>query len=398
MCKETNRIRHSCGSATSSTNSLQVTPQVCVNPSANPRMGRRLWVAIVMLLGGGLLGGSCSEEQELHEVTATFERLIESIHEQDADGLWGLTTDHLRRFVTDLNTELNEAERLIRTYFPGWQHDELRSRLALERLGGAADGRELFTRLLELERARADAGVRAGLEHDPPDVQGGHARIRTRAGETFAFIRATDGTWRAEMFDNLRHQPLVVTLRANAQTLRENVAFLREMYRVSQRPSTPEGAFNSLRDALVKGKGRVVIELLDAPAREVLEQVRDKLHASYTGASSGNSRRVHRQRLQAALAETHLDEVSLEEALASQHSLFQALVDNETLGALFGIDSDSAIYLVRLISRTEAVVVTTEADEFLFESGPTGHWQLAQMDDLLRAALLEPLEAALAAL
>ena len=28
---------------TSSTNSVQVTPQMCVNPRANTRMGRRLW-------------------------------------------------------------------------------------------------------------------------------------------------------------------------------------------------------------------------------------------------------------------------------------------------------------------------------------------------------------------
>ncbi len=29
---------------TSSTNSVQLTPQMCVNPRANARMGRRLWL------------------------------------------------------------------------------------------------------------------------------------------------------------------------------------------------------------------------------------------------------------------------------------------------------------------------------------------------------------------
>ncbi len=43
MCKETSRIRRSRSRATSSTNSVQVTLQMCVNPRANPRMGRRLW-------------------------------------------------------------------------------------------------------------------------------------------------------------------------------------------------------------------------------------------------------------------------------------------------------------------------------------------------------------------
>ncbi len=60
MCKETSRIRRSRSSATASANSVQVTPQMCVNPSANPWMGRRLWTTarawglVVLLASWGL--------------------------------------------------------------------------------------------------------------------------------------------------------------------------------------------------------------------------------------------------------------------------------------------------------------------------------------------------------
>ncbi len=66
MCKETSRIRRSRSRATSSTNSVQVTPQMCVNPRANTRMGRRLWrvffAAFGSLLSLVLFAGSLTAQ------------------------------------------------------------------------------------------------------------------------------------------------------------------------------------------------------------------------------------------------------------------------------------------------------------------------------------------------
>ena len=266
---------------------------------------RPLLGALLLLLA---VSPACDGDPAEEAVEQSFRSLIEAIETHDADAVWSLTTQPFRSFCDELHRELADAGRLVRLYFPEWEHERLLGSLAWHRLGDATDGRSLFARLLDFEQVRSGDAVRAGLEHDSVLVQGNRATIMTKAREKFTFLREEDGVWRTDIYERARGFPLVETLQENMATLRSNVEHLRGLYRTGTDPKTPEGAFNQFRQALDSADGAVLERLLDEPAREAVAKLHRAL-VEIAKARSGNGR----QRLAAA----DLDKLDLAEATRS---------------------------------------------------------------------------------
>lgn len=341
-------------------------------------------LAGLLALGATLSGGGCTEETGGNEVEVAFQALVGAMQRKDPDALYGLTTNRVRTFLDALARDLGEAERLVRAYFPEWQQETFAQQLALSRLGGTKDGRELFGRLVDFGKAREGDAVADGLEHEPALIQNDTATVRTAAGEVFHFVRE-DGEWRTTVYDAVTTLPILDTLQKNIQTLRENVRRLRELYATANDPRAPEGAFNQLRDALAKDDGKVVFTLVDEEGRKTFGKLREALVA-LKGLPEPD--RVAR------LAAADVGALELADATTSDRRLAEALTSAGRLRDVIGLDAGSAVHVVRIASRSEAVVVTTEAEEFAFVLEADGLWHLADVAPLLSEALLGPLTAA----
>jgi len=345
-----------------------------------------LLLAGLLAMGATLAAVGCGEDEadEGSAVEVAFQSLVDAIRRRDADALYALTTNRTRTFLDSFAKDLGDAERLMRAYFPEWQQQTFAQQLALARLGGAKDGRELFARLVDFDRAREGDAVHGGLEHEPAVIQGDTATLKTAAGELFVFV-LEDGTWRATAYDAVTTLPLVGTLEQNIATLRDNVRRLKELYATANDPKAPEGAFNQLRDALVKGDGKIVFTLVDDEGRKALGRLRAALTALKTLPEA-----ERKDRLGAA----ELPGLDLDSATGTDRRLAEALTAMGRLRELIGVDGNSAVHVVRIVSRSEAVVVTTEAEEFAFVAEADGLWHLADVAPLLEDGLLAPLAAA----
>lgn len=348
------------------------------------RSGALLVALVLALLLPAAVG--CEEETEGNEVEVAFQSLVDAVQRRDATALYALTTNRSRAFLEDLARELAEAERLTRLYFPEWQQEAFTQHLALTRLGGAKDGRELFAKLVDFDKVREGDAVVEGLEHEPPVIQNDTATVKTAAGEVFLFVRE-DGTWRTTVYDAVLTLPVLETLKTNMTTLRENVARLRDLYGSARDPKSPEGAFNELRDALAKGDGRIALTLLDEEGRKAVSRLREALQKVKDLPEPDRKSR---------LAAAELGALDLATVLASDRTLAAALAASGRLRELIGVDATSAIHVVRITSRSEAVIVTTEADEFAFVLEKDGLWHLADVAAALDEALTAPLAAATA--
>ena len=89
------------------------------------------------ILAAALSFSACSDEDaDPASVEHSFITLIGAIEGHDAETMWALTSISFRQFCEELHRELSDAERLVRLYFPEWEHERLLQRLAWHRLGG----------------------------------------------------------------------------------------------------------------------------------------------------------------------------------------------------------------------------------------------------------------------
>lgn len=337
---------------------------------------------LTLALAGLLFAGTgCGEETDDNEVDRAFQALVAAVQSRDTDALYQLTTNRVRTHLDELAHELGDAERMSRLFFPEWQQQVFAEHLALQRLGGAKDGRELFAKLVDFGRVRQGDAVEEGLGHEPAVIQGDSATLKTEAGEVFMFVRE-DGTWRTTAYDAVLTLPILETLKKNIETLRENVRRLRELYASANDPKSPEGAFNQLRDALAKGDGRVALTLIDEEGRKALGRLREALV---------QLKALPEADRKARLAAAELGGIDLEAASSNDRKLAKSLAESGRLRELLGVDASSAIHVVRLTSRSEALVVTTEADEFAFVLEADGLWHLADTASVLGDSLTAPL-------
>lgn len=350
------------------------------NPNRAARAAAALLLAL-FVVGAPFATCACGEEAQDNEVEIAFQALVDAVGRRDAVAVYAFTTNRVRTFLDQVQHDLAEAERLSRLYFPEWQREKIGERLALHRLAGTKSGVELFGRLVDFDKIREGDAVKAGLEHEPPVIEGDRGTVRTAAGEVFLFVRE-DGEWRTTAYDAVASLPIVETLQTNVEILRENVRRLKELYASANDPRAPEGAFNELRDALANGDGRIVLTLLDEPGRKALGALREVL-----ATTDPKDEAARKERLAAA----GLADLDLKEATASDRKLAVALTKDGKLGELVGIDKSSAIHLVTLASRSEASVVTTEADEFAFVLESDGLWHLADVGPILKDGLTVPL-------
>lgn len=328
-----------------------------------------------------LATSACEEDRREGEIEDAFWAFTDAVAQRDADTVWDLTAAPVKAFAEELHKELTEAGKLITLYFPEWQQESLRKKLALDRLGDSPTPKDLFLNLLDFGHLRAGPAVAEGLHHEPPVVDGDEATFRTAAGETFTFLREEDGAWRSLAHEDLPEHPLVQTLRSNIKTLKSNVERLKAIYASATDPKTPEGAFNQIRDAVKAAEGRVLLTLVDAPGRKVIERLRTELKAL------GDS---PKKEVDATLLSIGLQEATQSELVASEARLLSELARRGLFTEIFGIAGESGVRLVRLHSQTEATVVTTDAESFDFALEEDGLWHLTDVDIALENTLLHP--------
>ncbi len=337
--------------------------------------------ALCAFLATTILLSACGAESEsAHEVEAAFVRLVTALRARDARAVFTLSVPEFHKYFEDLQADLHKADTAIRRHFPRWEQRRLRERLLLDRVGGVRDGLSLYLLMTDMRNLQAGAEVQSGLEHDPPTVTGDRAAIRTRAGETFTFVRTPDG-WKTDIYLKVvRGLPLIQTLRENLATLEANVRRLQELYGASRDPKSPEGAFNQLVDALGKKDARIIDTLLDSRARTVLQAFAKHLVETVLKGPQAEAARKTLGLADGTTPETPRDIVGL--LLAKGDLLHQAL----------GVRPGMHIDHVQMDQEGEAAVVPAGGQPVWFVLGDDRLWHAALDEAVLAAPLFDAVQ------
>lgn len=179
-----------------------------------------------MLLFGALLGATgCAETNDVRTPQGALAALVAAHDAHDPVAVYGLLSDKTHDSVREAYAGLQELQGLVQEHLLLNDREQALERAGLAILNGVESEAQFFDRLVRLDTMDVDGGVVYGAEVTEAlvDDAGGIARLRTRAGQAFEFVRGDDGLWRSRHLEQPLEQRLVV-LRANLKRLRAHAA------------------------------------------------------------------------------------------------------------------------------------------------------------------------------
>lgn len=347
---------------------------------------------------------ACAETRDDDELTRTVAEFISAVESQEWDRAWALTSSDAQAEVVALHGLLHGALQAVPLVYPEDLREQAAAAVGRDVVGDISPqapdvGPRFMSRVLEPTALRFDQQARDGLLSATTTIEGDRASLVTAAGETFTFVRVTEGdagseTWRSRtVMDILAASEAMSRLREQAEALLAVKEEHEKAWRGSLDPRQPQGAYNRLRQACTASPPDVgtIHSLLDDVARSTLEE-------ALTQARKVQRIVQRRSRLEDRKEAYRRRGISMFVKARTDLQLYAAWAGSETWKRPVPVHAEPTAVERTAETAGKAVVVTSNGERVQMQQHESGMWQLTTHDKELRDALLSPIEERLKAL
>ncbi len=215
---------------------------------------------------------ACQQKEHDPALVAIHSQMTEALVSVDTETLYVLSSSELHTRLDDFHGRWEKTVQRVRKEYPTAEKEKALKQLAVGVSEKVENGKELFVHLLELPDGPVDGLVKQGLEIAELVLNGDRAVVTTKAGEVFEY-RFENGQWRCTLLLNQwESYPSVKMLENNIKIANANL----DSWRVASRETTdqkkPEGAFNTIIQAVQKGYRMTVFTVLSTETIRLLNQ------------------------------------------------------------------------------------------------------------------------------
>ena len=337
---------------------------------------------------------ACATQEHDPEVKSAFEAFVAAIKARDAGRLYELSPPSLAEEMDGLQAELVALVGRVEREYPKSDRDGTLEALGPVAARSARTGRELFIALIDFDAVSVSAAVDRGLEIERIVVSGQEARVETRAGEIFQFVRVND-QWRCTtLLSQLEVYASLKRLRANMKVAATNLDRWEQATAENTNVRKPEGAFNVVVEAVRRGARVKVFEMLDEVSRkhltsglETIQKLQKALEKRYPNLAE-----------RTAYLQSH--SATWVERVADEKSLFAGLWDAGKLESSLPFTGQVTLHKVDLVDEKKARVhfeTGNGAETQHLVRTPDGLWRVAWLEPVLLREAVRAMEAELRA-
>jgi len=350
-----------------------------------------------MVFGSVVLLSACQQEEHDPALVTVHTQMTTALIAADKETLYALSSADLHTRLEDFHSRWDQTVQRVRAEYPESEREKALKQLAADVSEKVGNGKELFVHLLSLNEDLTDGLVQQGLDIAELVLNGDRAVVTTKAGEVFEY-RNENGQWRSTLLLNQwESYASVKMLENNIRTANANL----DSWRVASRETTdqkkPEGAFNTIIQAVQKGYRMTVYTVLSAETIRLLND----------GAKSATALRKKLKKQMPKEPERReflvKRKIDWSTRVTDGRSLFAILWDTGRLKMDLKIASDTKVKSV-IPSDTDpmrvSIVTGSKAGDEQFEMirQADSSWKLTSLETAIKAKAVGPIRGALAEL
>ena len=327
-------------------------------------------------------------------IVSVHSKMVTALKSSDTESLYNLSSVELHNKLDSFHIRWKQTIKRVRYEYPAAEKEKALTQLAVEVADKVNNGKELFVHLLELPTDTPDGAVNQGLEIAEHVVNEDRAVVTTKAGEVFEYV-LENGQWRCSLLHNQwESYSSLKRLEGNIKTANENL----DSWRVASRETTdqrkPEGAFNTIIQAVGKGYRMTVYTVLSKDTVALLKkgsddatQLRSLLKRHYPKDGHRREFLVKRQ-------------IDWTERVTDGRSLFAILWDTGRLKMDLKLERESKVKSVIPSEKNANLVVIVAGidgpgDQYEMMRQSDGLWKLQSLETAIRAKAVGPIASAI---